>query len=72
MVTPATTVVMNNCSNQGCRKRPVVAERLSDFWVTKCADCAKLPQITLDIARIQSVFSVPEQTVWQSDTEREE
>jgi hypothetical protein len=52
-----TFLLMNECSNMGCRKRPVVAERLSDFWVTKCEDCRKLPSINLDIERIAAVYS---------------
>ena len=55
----ATMILMNECSNGTCRRRPVVAEKLSDFWIMKCEECAKLPQITLDknsMARIAQVY----------------
>jgi hypothetical protein len=50
---------MNECSNSKCRRRPVVAEKLSDFWVTKCEECSKLPSISLDkhsMSRMQKVY----------------
>jgi len=48
---PATVVIMNECSNMGCRRRPVVARKVSDFWVTQCDRCLS-KEITLDIERI--------------------
>ncbi|MCU1338804.1 MAG: hypothetical protein JWO19_4385 [Bryobacterales bacterium] len=29
---------MKHCSHNGCRRVAVIAERVSDFWVTKCEE----------------------------------
>lgn len=55
---PATVVIMNECSNVGCRRRPVAARKVSDFWVTQCDQCLS-KEITLDIERISLAAGDP-------------
>jgi hypothetical protein len=43
--------VSKTCCAVGCKRVAVQAERLSDFWVSRCAPCSK-KEITLDFAKI--------------------
>jgi hypothetical protein len=39
------------CSHKGCRRRGVVAQKLSNFWVVYCEDHKGGP-VTLDMTKI--------------------
>lgn len=54
-----TLTILGECSNNGCRRVAVIAEKVSDFWVTKCEQCRKLPSISLgadSMARITAAM----------------
>jgi hypothetical protein len=48
---PALVVVSDVCCAKGCKRKAVQAEKLSDFWVTRCGECAG-NKITLDLKKI--------------------
>lgn len=50
---PAWVRISKYCSNKGCRRVGVVANRLSDFWVVRCDQCQG-KEITLDIDKMLS------------------
>lgn len=52
---PDTMILMNECANKGCRRRPVVARKIGDFWVTHCERCIS-KTITIDFERIAAVY----------------
>jgi hypothetical protein len=51
---PPSVRIGKYCSNEGCRRVGVVAAKVSDFWVVKCGECERLPNITLDMSKIPS------------------
>ena len=44
---PPSIILMDECSHNGCRRKPVVFERVSDFWIGKCEECRARGTITL-------------------------
>jgi hypothetical protein len=53
MKKPALVVISNECCAKGCRRKPVQAEKMSDFWVARCGECAG-KKITLDLDKIMA------------------
>jgi hypothetical protein len=56
-----TITIMKHCSHDGCRKVAVVAEKVADFWVTKCLEHHHSGEVTLgkdSLARMEKVYSV--------------
>jgi hypothetical protein len=56
-----TVTIMKHCSHEGCRKVAVVAEKIADFWVTKCLEHYRSGNVTLgkdSMARMSKVYSV--------------
>jgi hypothetical protein len=55
-----TVAIMKHCSHDGCRKVAIVAEKVSDFWVTKCREHVEIGKVTLgkdSMKRMAQVYS---------------
>jgi hypothetical protein len=51
-----TITIMKHCSHDGCRRVAVIAEKVSDFWVTKCEEhLAKLTLGADSMKRLEKV-----------------
>lgn len=33
-----TVSILKHCSHNGCRRVAIIAEKVSDFWVTRCSE----------------------------------
>lgn len=58
-----TIQIMKHCSHDGCRKVAVVAEKISDFWATRCEEHRQKWTMGADsMERLSQVNSSPKKS----------